>query len=534
MKKLLSLVLALAMLMSCTAALAEEPVTFDWFITASALPSTWDLNQPIFKAITDATGCMPNVSIPAEDADTKLNLMMVNGNLPDLITMNNEDLSFELIQADMVWDLGEFMQTYMPESHLLTNYPEDIKNEVVRRYGGWYFYSSHMKSDDGAAIWGYPAGTEDYYIAQKYSDQFSIFVSADVAERLNIDVKAINTEEKLLEVMAQIEAADLKTESGADIYTLVVPSDAWDDLSMRPLKYQFGTMPYDENGNYRSEWYAPQYRHGVEFLNQCYRNGYLDQNILAMDATTMKTLCNSGRAAIFIGGIAGLNMGHDDEWETPGPVLSSTGDMPVFPEARTPGIGWLRTFVSKDCKNPEALAKFIDYMASREGMLVHMYGIEGEDYTWDEQGMLHRTEAGKAKVEDGVTGMFGFYAFHYTNFSNSVEYIDVSKASDLQSSLGTSDKVFKYDFSLLTLPAGYVEAGSDYAFIKTEVANYVQSNMSKIIMAQDVETFNTMYDNFVAQLDKLGLREYDAYLNIALQNNAAAKGVDLTKEQPGK
>lgn len=535
MKKFLSLALALVMLLSLgSSALADETVSFDWFITASALPSTWDLNQPILKAITDATGCTPVVSIPAEDADTKLNLMMVNKNLPDLITMNNDDLTYELIEAGLVWDLGEFMQTYMPESHLLTDYPADVKATVVKRWGGWYFYSSHMNSDDGAAFWGYPAGTEDYYEALKYGDQFSVFINSAVAKQLNIDVKSINTEEKLLELMAQIEAADLKNESGADINTLVIASDAWADVGMRALKYQFGTMPYDEDGNYRSEWYAPQYRHAVSFLNQCYQKGYLDQNILAMDGTTMKTLCNSGRAAIFIGGIAGLNAGHDDEWQTPGPVLSSAGDMPVFPKSSATGAGWLRTFVSKSCKNPEAIAHFIDYMSGREGLMTHIYGTEGVDYTIDENGMLSRTELGKSKVEDRVSGMFGFYAFHNTNFSRSVEYIDVSTATDLQTALGTSDLSFKYDFSLLTLPSGYIEAGSDYAFIKTEVQNYVQSNMSKIIMAENDDTFNKMYDDFVAQLDKLGLRDYDAYLNEALQAAAADNGVDLKQAQPAK
>lgn len=517
-----------------TAAASGDYVTFDWFMTASALPEVWDLEQPIFKAITDATGCTPSMTVPAEDADTKLNLMITNNDLPDLMTLNNEDLIHELIEADLVWDLGEFMETYMPDSHIFTDYPEDVKNEVIRRYGGWYFYSSHIVSDDAAEIWGYPEGTEDYYNALKYSDQFSIFINAAYAEQLGVDVKSIDTEEKLLDLMQQFQDAGLKNEAGADVYTLAIPMDALEEMNMRALKYQFGTLPYDEEGNYRSEYYAPQYRHAVEFLNECYRRGYLDQNIMTLDSTNFNTICNSGRAAVMIGGIAGLGVGHDSEWETPGPVLSSTGDMPVFPIRGNTEIGWLRTFVSKDCENPEAVARFIDYMSSREGMLVHMYGIEGEDYTWDDQGMLHRTETGSSKVEDGVTGMFGFYAFHHTNFSRSVEYIDMNNVSDLQISLGTSDKVFKYNASLFDLPSGYVEAGSDYAFIKNEVNNYVQSQLPKLMMAADEETFNTMYEEFIQTLNDMDLPKYDEYVNIAVQEAAAEAGVDLKEEQPGK
>jgi putative aldouronate transport system substrate-binding protein len=514
--------------------MAEETQSFDWFLTASALPETWDMEQPIFKGITDTTGCTPKVTIPAADADTKLNLMIANNNLPDMITLTNDDLIYELIESDLVWDLGEFMETYMPESHIFEDFPQDVKDEVIRRYGGWYFYPSHMKSDDAAEIWGYPEGTEEYYNALKYSDQFSIFVNAEYAEQLGIDVKSIDTEEKLLDLMAQFNEAGLTNDAGADVYTLVVPAEGWDEMNMRALKYQFGTLPYDEEGNFRSEYYAPQYRHAVEFLNKCYRLGYLDQNILTLDGTSTKTVCNSGRAAIYIGGIAALNAGHDDEWETPGPVLSSTGDSPVFPVSGTTGVGWLKTFISKDCENPEAIAKFIDYMSGRDGMLLHMYGIEGEDYYWDDQGMLHRTETGSSKVEDRVSGMFGFYAFHHTSFSRSVEYVDVENASDLQTALGSSDKVFRYNSSLFNLPAGYIEAGSDYAFIKNEVNNYVNSELPKLIMAESEESFNSMFDEFIDELNTLDLPEYDEYVNITVQEAAKEAGVDLKEAQPGK
>ena len=532
-RKRLSLFLAFTLLLTMTSGvLAEETTEITWFLTASALPQTWDMNQPIFKAITDATGVTPAVTIPAEDADTKLNLMIASGELPDLITLTNADLRYELIASDLVWDLGEFMQTYMPESHIFTSFPEDVKEALIQRDGGWYSYPSHMVSEDASAIWGYPEPLVEYYQSMKYSDQFSVFINAEYANQLGIDVKAIDTEEKLLAVMQQFKDAGLTNSADASVYTLIIPSDSLEEMNMRPLKYQFGTLPYDEDGNYRSEYYAPQYRHAVEFLNQCYQLGYLEESVMTMDSTTMKTICNSGRAAIYIGGISGLNMGHDDEWLTPGPVQSSMGDAPVFPVSSTVGRGWLQTFVTKDCQNPEAVARFIDYMSSREGMLVHMYGIEGVDYEWDESGMLHRTELGASKVEDSVSGMFGFYAFHHTSFSRSVEYVDLANTTDLMTALGSSDKVFKYDSSVVELPSGYVEAGSDYAFIKNEANTYVQANLGKIITAKDDETFNQMFDEFLASLDALGLKDYDAYVNIAVQQNAANLGIDLKEAQP--
>lgn len=534
-KKLVSLLLALAMMLSITGsvALAEgETTELSWFINASALPETWDMSQPIFKTITEKTGVTIAINLPAEDADTKLNLMIASGKLPDMITINNQDLIYEMISNNLVWNLDEFTQKYMADSHIHQDFPQDIKDELIRRNGGWYSYPSHIVTDDAAKIWGYPEPLVEYYTAMKYSDQFSIFVNRAAAEQLQIDVKSIDSEEKLLALMKQFDEAELKNAEGASLYTVIMPSTNLEEMNMRPLKYQFGTMPWDEEGNYRSEYYAPEYRHALEFLNKCFQLGYLEESVMTMDPDTMKTICNSGRAAIYIGGISGLNMGHDDEWLTPGPVMSSTGATPVFPLSSKVGTGWLQTFVSKNTKNPEAVARFIDYMSSREGMLVHMYGIEGEDYYWDEQGMLHRTELGASKVEDKVSGMFGFYSFHHTSFSRSVENVDLSNATDLMTALGTSDKVYKYDSSVLNLPAGYVEAGSDYAFIKNEANTYAQSNLGKIITAKDDATFNQLFDAFIAQMDALGLKEYDAYVNIAVQQNAADIGLDLKTAQP--
>ena len=159
MKKIFLALLTLCML-ACfvvsPAAMADETVTLDWFITYSALPSNWNMNEPIFKTITDATGVQCNFNIPAEDAATKLNLLMVSGDMPDLITTDNGDLIREMIEAGQVWDLQELMETYYPDAQMLKEFPEDLKKAMINRDSGWYCYPSHMITTDATAIYGYP------------------------------------------------------------------------------------------------------------------------------------------------------------------------------------------------------------------------------------------------------------------------------------------------------------------------------------------------------------------------------------------
>ncbi len=533
MKKAFLVLLTLCMLACATigpAAVAESYTTLDWFITYSALPSNWNMNEPIFKAITDATGIQCTFNIPAEDAATKLNLLMVSGDMPDLITTDNSDLIAEMIAADMVWDIQELMETYYPEAQMLKEFPEDLMEAMVKRDGGLYCYPSHMVTDDAAEIYGYP--TEEigaYYEASKYDNPCAIYLYKEYVDQLGIDVDAIQTEADLMAVLAQINEAGLTNEAGASVYTMMTDGIYTVPYSINnTLANMFGAMKVNDDGQYQSWVYTDEYRDAVSFLNACAQLGYLTETQLIMDEPSVVSVCNSGRSACYVGSLATLKSGVEiqDNWLSVGAITPDSGATPVMSYNESTGTGWLSTLVSKTAADPAACARFIDYMASREGLLVHMYGIEGTDYYYDEEGCLHRTDEGAAKIEDGVTGMFGFYAFHNTAFQRSVEWKDVSKVSPTMK-YGSSENVVIYDSSVFDLPSGYIESGSDQAFIQTETSNYIESEIPKIILAADDDAFNAAYDAFLAELDGLGLRELDSYINEQVQLNCQDKGVEL-------
>ena len=95
MKKVTSwlLLLSLVTLLLPAFAVAEGTVTLEWFMDYAALPSKWNLEEPVFAGITQATGVQCSFNMPAEDASTKLNLLMISRNLPDIITTSDGDRS---------------------------------------------------------------------------------------------------------------------------------------------------------------------------------------------------------------------------------------------------------------------------------------------------------------------------------------------------------------------------------------------------------------------------------------------------------
>lgn len=282
-----------------------------------------------------------------------------------------------------------------------------------------------------------------------------------------------------------------------------------------------------DGGQYQSIFYTDEYRDGASFLNHCAQKGFLTETHLIMDEETLVSLTNSGRVACYIGPFTTLGSGTDlnDVWVSPGAITPDSGATPVLPYSAGMYTGWLNTMVSKNAKDPAACARFIDYMSSREGMLLHMYGVEGVDYTWDGP-CLVRTEEGMGKVEDGVTGIWGFYAFQDGYFPRSVEHRSLDKMPPTMA-YSLTDNVVVYDASPFDIPAGYVSENEDMTFIEIETNNYLEATLPKILLAPDDQTFNDQYDAFLAEMTRLGRKDYDAYLNIKVQENAEKRGIEL-------
>ena len=74
-------------------------------------PTKWDTSEgTITGGITKATGLEFEMNIPAGDGSTKLALMIVNGNLPDIMSLTDSATIKELVDSGQVWQLEEFLE----------------------------------------------------------------------------------------------------------------------------------------------------------------------------------------------------------------------------------------------------------------------------------------------------------------------------------------------------------------------------------------------------------------------------------------
>ena len=86
---------------------AEHSEELTWFSDLSWWsPGNWDADPKSGTGeITEKTGVEIRYLIPEDNGDTRLSLMMINGNMPDILSVSDEQMIRHLITSDAVWNL---------------------------------------------------------------------------------------------------------------------------------------------------------------------------------------------------------------------------------------------------------------------------------------------------------------------------------------------------------------------------------------------------------------------------------------------
>lgn len=516
---------------------ANAPSKAVWFSSIDFWnpPTTWSTDpNTVQGAITEKTGLTFEFNIPAQDGDTKLNLMLVSSGeaFPDVITITNDVLGKKLIEAGKVWELDEFLKKYDPGSHLLTDFPADVKETIIERDGGFYAFPSHIDSEDARKQ--YPPSGQFYIDLVDYGSNNAIVVNENLLKEAGLTLEDIKTEKGLLAAYQKVKDMNLKV-NGAPVIPLLVDGKSYQDSTLAFLQDSFGAMPVDKNGNYRDELLAPETKEALNFLYKANKAGYFEPGQMTVDNAAVKADMASGRVFTFMGNSANTSFQLNNYWTSSGPVLSDAGTKPVLGKSKRAGGGWMKTFISKSAKEPEKLAKWLSYMSSKEGMLMHIYGFEGVDYKLDGEGHVVKTEKGiKDAAEYMTTGLSAFWPFHHTSFSfgtqqppNEETDLQAVTANRVQSTYGKSPETVIYNNSPLGLPGDLFPADSKFANDELQIKTYKEAQIAKIILAKDDTEFNKLYDEMIAQLKKLGIEALDTERNKYVQEKKKEYGIEV-------
>lgn len=537
-KQMLPICLATLLLLSACEQQAVSPAEPD-YVTATLfcdiahwkIPD-WSVEEgSITGTITEKTGLALDIITPSQEADTQLKIMLVDDELPDIISLTDATTISQLVTSGKVWRLDELLSTYLPSSHLLSAFPEDIKRELIKRDGAWYSLPSHLNSADAREQWKSSEYTENMI---RYNDNNAIMWNLALLDRLDLTVDELQTEEQ---VLAACEAAkDLETDAGPVIPALV-DGKMYLDPTMKFLLGSFGAEWVDEDGHYKDIYLQPEARDALRFLNTLMRNGCVTPDQLVMEITDTQRLLSSGRVLCFIGNAANTGVDYN-EWISSGPILSSGGAMPVLGKNLRASTGWCQTFVSKSCENPTQVAAFLDYMTSEEGMTLWVYGVEGVHFTMGEDGSYIRTEAWQnAHIDYQQTGLGAWWMFANSAWERSVlpPPDEAQRHEDgIYTAYGRSEHTRIYDVSLLTMPTGLIPLESEEGRIQQAVERWKQEQVTQIVLAEDTTEFQRCYDQFIQGLYDLEIERLDAKLDEGYQANCREYGDSISKVNHGE
>lgn len=513
-----------------------KPVDLTWFSTVGGWnPPQWTTEPAtVMGEQTKKTGLTFSFNIPAQDGDTKLNLMMISSSdsFPDVITTIGPDMGKKLVEAGKVWELEEFLKKYDPESHLLKDYPADVKQQMIKHYGGWYAIGSHMTSNDARKV--YPPSSDYFADVAKYAENKGVIVNANMMKEAGIALSDLKTEDGVLAALKKVKDMKL-TVDGQPVIPLQIHGKNYHGETLQFLQRSFGAMPIDKDGKHRHIYMSPENKHAIQFLFKAAQGGYFDPGQMTTDNAAIEANLLSKRVFMLIGG---ANMGKYDQldfWVSPGAILTNEGATPVFPFFSEPDRGWMQTQISKSTKEPEKLAKWLSYVTSAEGMTLNHFGIEGVHYTKDDKGLITRTDEGIQALTDSIkTAVDIFWQFTNMAFLENVQPAPTKREGtggliemEAKTAYARSPEVVRYDASVLKLPGDFYAPGSKNAATRDQIQQFYEAQVAKMVLAKDEAAFNKLYDEFVAKMKQLKVDELNAALDAELQKKSQEMGVTV-------
>ncbi|WP_440321320.1 hypothetical protein [Laedolimicola sp.] len=486
----------------------------------------WDVTEgTITGDISRETGVVIDVMPRLGKPNRQLSLMLVNNELPDIISVTDETVIHQLVTSGKVWKLDEFLETYCPDSHILTEFPEDIKYELIKRDGAWYAWPSHINSRDARKIW--KASAPRYREISELGNPGGIMWNRKLLEELGIEAEELQTEDEVLQAWEKAKAR-------GDIQPLLIDGDAWQAFSLAFLQATFGAEYVDDAGNYLDEIRQPETKKALAFLNQAMREGYASVEQMLFTNDQIKEKMASGKVLCFIGNVC--NTGVDArKWISSGVIQGKDGERPVQGRKLQATTGWINTFIAKDCRYPEQIAAWLDDMTSEAGMRRWCFGDEGADYVLDEKGRIKLTEEGeKARAAGSETDVNIWWMFNNTAWERSVlapyeEGSQIQADETIQTAYAKNEKTVIYNKSLVTdLLQNFPEDGEERK-MDAVLEQWKKVQLPKVVLASDEAAFEQEYETLMKGLRNRGIEELDQVKNEVYQARCQEYGEKLKK-----
>ena len=552
MKKILSLVLALALCVSIFAACGnggdsstsstggESSAAADGGEGSDAADSepidvlnqeeTMDLTITIMDGYKQADSEiekwleeMYNVNITLNvlpgytDGASQIQLIMAGDELPDTIWWWSMDTQYQQwVDAGLLVDVAPYVAKY-----------PNIRNYYNKMDPNTLFFAA----DDSGAIYRIPGD-----VAEPSCEV--LWIRQDWLDNLKLEVPT--TIDELEEVMRAFTEDDPDGNGQDDTYGL--GGDGYDFRSFWPWIQAYDYTHYDrwvvdDAGNVQYGPAAENTRKWLTDVADLYAKGYITQNI-TQDTNRDEEMANGGFGVTY-SWVAWNNpsaqtmlsfysSNPDAEWVPIDMVAGENGNPQEDPAT---SAAWCYFGITKDCEDPERLYAIWDDMTAPDNYIRRMNGDEGEHYKYEDDGSF--VAIVNPDGDENMTQGIGLKLFY--NCVNRKDFCNISNTPETTALFDKSGAESRDRYNQLVEwkdPAAF----TSWQDLGTDIADQKDQYMWGVIAGtNDTESG---WDNYIATLNSLGLEQCTTEANelyatqsAALEEYLAAHEADIAEAQ---
>ena len=441
---------------------------------------------PLGKALQERTGY--TIEAVHVDNNQAMNLMIASGDLPDIFTyqlMNQYNgKEAQAVKDGIIMGMTpEFLQENAPDYWAYLEANEDVKRALLTNDGEIVAFAFVREPGASRSVQ-------------------TLMVRDDWCEELGMELP-----ETADEFYAMLKG--FKEQLGVEIPLALPIGHLQGALNNGFLTQPFGVLSRDKyqvDGKVIFGYMQPEYKDVLAWLNKLYEEGLMDPNFTTMDSDTLTAYMLSGDSGATAGPIGSMlgtylttNKDIEDYSLAPiKPLVANKGDRPKFGHMQNLNVG-PNAYITMNCKDPAAAARFLNYGYTDEGKKLYNSGIEGVIYNIvDGQPVLTDLVTNNP---DGLTTTQVLAEYTLSWDGGPFE------AKESKYELPEQQEAFKMngdtDAALYKMPETVIadEDSDEYARLASEINTYRDETEIKFIRG---EMSLDQFDEYLATLDRMG------------------------------
>jgi len=523
-----------------------SPFTFDlwwasdWGFNKPAIEAGWDASNPVYQAITKATGAKINFIKPPGTETDLLGPMLASGKLPDTMVLSDVNSPFlnQMKEAGQLVSWTDLINKYCP--NMWSVLPKSVVQLHTDDADGKMWQLVSMQADTNGArslVALKTPPTQHYNIAFVRKDILAAYGKTDIT-----DINDLTNYLKFVKSRyAGVEP--IKVFSNGDPRSM-------GDSSWRHLRATFGVHLSDTypvgDGTLKHFMYDSHYVDYLKWYNDLYRAGIVTTNMLAEDNQAQQSNLYSGNYGFLVGSFwddyntanAAIvkNLGNDTKTYTDVGPIKKDGKWYCADYGNAGSMG---TVITTSAKRPDRIIWTFEYLNTPEGQRNLAGGPEGLVFNYKDSLGIAKAVPLPDALKLGTTDLQGFT----TKYKVAGPWSFVMQ-----------DEYWEYYLGLvMNPPAGYIPTqtfnrlnpyitpvwyagfmnttgtsfavGSDLDVLNTKINDICKQAAMKMITAASDSQFRQIYNDCIKQIEAAGVDKINAAFTAKYQKDKKLLGL---------